>query len=133
MPTAVLSVGQYGHVLLKGAKHWSFLLLKSDGVAVAYQLTGSTKTYEFKKPEEVIIKKTQTYLGKVDVGCIDIAKQNDLYNVLNKVNIKRGDVNWNCQNWIIEGLKALNKEGFEIDVLTHDDLAEKLQLAKRDE
>lgn len=133
MPTTILSVGQYGHPLLKGAKHWSFLLLKGDGIAIAYQVTGSTNTYEFKKPEEVIIKKTQTYLGKVDVGCVDKAKQNDLYEVLKRVEVKRGDINWNCQNWIVESLKALNEEGFEVDALTHDDIAGKLQLAKRDE
>jgi hypothetical protein len=102
-------------------------------VVPAYQVTGSTNTYDFKKPEEVIIKKTQTYLGKVDVGCVDEAKQNDLYEVLKRVEVKRGDVNWNCQNWIVEGLKALNEEGFEVDALAHDDIAGKLQLAKRDE
>ena len=66
MGTASLSVAHYGHPLLKGAKHWSFLLDTSEGCAITYQLTGSTNTYELKEPEEIEILKSQTrhLLGK---------------------------------------------------------------------
>ncbi|KIM80713.1 hypothetical protein PILCRDRAFT_821968 [Piloderma croceum F 1598] len=133
MPTTTLSVGQYGHPLLKGAKHWSLLLLKSNGLAIAYQITGSTETYEFKTPEDVQIKDTPTYMGKADVGHVDIAQQNDLYEVLKMVQVRRGDVNWNCQHWIIAALRALQEGGFAVDALTHEHLTEKLRLAKRDD
>jgi|ERR1700722_15347614 len=132
MPATSLSVAHYGHPLLKGAKHWSFLLQTYEGRAVAYQITGSTNTYEFKEPEEIEILKSQTYLGRVQVGAIDTAKQGRLLAVLKNVPIQRGDLQWNCQNWIVESLKALQEDGFDVIALTHEDLGMKLQAAQRD-
>lgn len=133
MPTTTLSVAQYGHPLLKGAKHWSFLLHKSGGYAIAYQVTGSTDTYTYKDPEEVQIKKSQTYMGRVDVGNVETTGIGRVEEVFKNVPITRGDLQWNCQNWVIQALKALRDDGFAVDALTLEELKGKLQLAKRDE
>ena len=132
MGTASLSVAHYGHPLLKGAKHWSFLLDTSEGCAITYQLTGSTNTYELKEPEEIEILESQTYLGRVVVGTIDTAKQGQLLNLLKKVPITRGNLQWNCQNWIAEALQALKENGFDVVTLNHKDLHTSLQAAKRE-
>ncbi|KAI0940905.1 hypothetical protein AcV7_003153 [Taiwanofungus camphoratus] len=131
MADATLSVAHFGHPLLKGAKHWSLLLLNSDGCAVAYQVTGSTDTYEFKEPEDIEYKKDQTYMGKVDVGHVDMMKQAEMLEVLRKVRITRGDLNWNCQNWVVAALKELSEGGFAVDTLTLDQLAARLSKAER--
>ncbi|KAI0923472.1 hypothetical protein AcV5_009010 [Taiwanofungus camphoratus] len=131
MADATLSVAHFGHPLLKGAKHWSLLLLNSDGRAVAYQVTGSTDTYEFKEPEDIEYKKDQTYMGKVDVGHVDMMKQAEMLEVLRKVRITRGDLNWNCQNWVVAALKELSEGGFAVDTLTLDQLAARLSKAER--
>jgi len=133
MPNTTVSVAQYGHPLLKGAKHWSLLLLKPGGYAVAYQLSGSTDTYAFKDPEEIQIRKSQTYMGRVDIGNVDATKLGRVDKVLRSVPITRGNLQWNCQNWVIQALYALQNDGFAVDALTLEDLQAKLQLVKRDE
>lgn len=132
MATSTLSVAHYGHPLLKGARHWSLLLHLGEGCAIAYQLTGSTDVYEFKQPEEGEFMESQTYMGRVAVGSIDLARQEDLLKVLGNVPITRGDLQWNCQNWVVAALEALRNNGFNVDVHTRDDLAAKLEQAKRD-
>jgi hypothetical protein len=128
----ILSVAHYGHPLLKGAKHWSFLLHQSDRHAIMYQITGSTNTYEFKEPEQVDILDEQSYMGRVTVGSVDTAKQQCFDKVLRNIPVTRGNLQWNCQNWIVEALKALQDSGFDVDALTHEDLGAKLQQAKRE-
>jgi hypothetical protein len=133
--SANLSVAHFGHPLLKGAKHWSLLLFKPDSCTIAYQTTGSTDTYEYKEPEEVDnIIESQTYMGKVDVGMVTVDEANlaRFEEVLRGVPITRGNLNWNCQNWVVQSLQALHDNGFDVDALTHTDLGEALGKAKKD-
>lgn len=127
MVTRKLSVGHYGHPLLKGAKHWSFLLEIDNQRATTYQITGSTNTYEIKSPEDVVVARSSSFLGKVDVGQVETSQVDRFWQVLQSVPVKRGDLGWNCQNWIVEGLAALKSQGFEVEELSKDALAARLE------
>ncbi|KAH9838529.1 uncharacterized protein C8Q71DRAFT_534550 [Rhodofomes roseus] len=117
----ILYVAHYGHPLLKGAKHWSFLLPKPNSntdsdVATAYQVTGSTETYEVKDPEELRSdsEQSKTCMGRVEVGNIEDKRRGEFESVVLAVPVTRGNLAWNCQNWIIEALGALKQRGFNV-------------------
>ncbi|PCH40135.1 hypothetical protein WOLCODRAFT_98350 [Wolfiporia cocos MD-104 SS10] len=126
-----LYVAHFGHPLLKGAKHWSFLLPTTPGHAYEYQLTGSTYTYAF-KAGEVELASLQSCMGRVAVGTIDSARQAEVMEVLEAGPITRGSVDWCCHDWIMYGMTALRERGFSIDALTHEELLSKLAEATVD-
>ncbi|KAH9838530.1 uncharacterized protein C8Q71DRAFT_534619 [Rhodofomes roseus] len=118
-----LYVAHYGHPLLKGAKHWSFLLYKpGDQHAKAYQLTGSTTTYEVKQPEEVTPAKSSSFMGQVPVGHIAESHVAAFEQMVLGLPITRGNTAWNCQNWIIGALAALKANGFNVTAYGLEDL-----------
>lgn len=128
-----LYVAHYGHPLLKGAKHWSFLLFKSpeevssDGHdATAYQITGSTNTYQVKPPEEVYSSLSRSYLGKVCVGNVTISQRLAFEEVVLNIPVVTGNLGWNCQNWVIAALAELKQKEYDVRDFTHDELFDKL-------
>ena len=109
MPT--LFVAHYGHPLLKGAKHWSFLLPKQNDpeFCTAYQVTGSTTTYEIKNPEDVSLNKSESYMAYRSV-------------VLAVLVIRKNGA-W---HWIIEVLAELKASGFDAKTYSLVELADLL-------
>ncbi|KAL0958198.1 hypothetical protein HGRIS_000361 [Hohenbuehelia grisea] len=126
MSSQALNVGHFGSPQLKGAKHWSFLLMKTDSKAIAYQVSGSTNTYAYKEPEDTTPEESNAFMGMVTVGSIDTRDEERFVTVLQNVPITRGDREWNCQNWIVEALRALKDNGFDVKVLTKVELADML-------
>ena len=107
-------VAQYGHTRLPGAKHWAIVVLKDLEKlrGIAFQVTGSTNTYEVKRPEEVELLCSTTYMGNVKVGsvCGDYAlgaESTAPSTIIQHTPVVRGDLNWNCQNWVVAALKCL--------------------------
>jgi hypothetical protein len=107
-------VAQYGHAKLPGAKHWAIVVITNRGKlkGVAYQLTGSTETYEIKQPEEIWLLGSRTYMGNIKVGTVygDYAfgvESAALCTIIQHTPLVRGDLNWNCQNWVVAALKRL--------------------------
>ena len=45
-----IAVAQYGHISFK-VKHWAIIVLSDERHGLAYQITGSTTTYELKEVE----------------------------------------------------------------------------------
>ncbi|TFK73401.1 hypothetical protein BDN72DRAFT_834809 [Pluteus cervinus] len=121
-----LFVAHYGHRLLKGAKHWSFLLQMNDQLEnfMAYQVTGSTDNYEVKEPELVSPRKSQAFMGMVQVGHIEEHRRQEFVDVIVAVPVTRGNTAWNCQNWIIEALNVAKTKGFKVDAHTLTGLQE---------
>jgi len=130
MPT--LFVAHYGHPQLKGAKHWALLLPKGDGVniATAYQVTGSTTTYEVKAPEDVRAD-NRNCMGTVEVGRIEESRRKEFERVVLSVPVTRGIITWNCQNWVIDTLAALKTNGFAVKTYTLLELQEFLGKTSR--
>lgn len=75
--------------------------------------------------------KSRTFMGRVDVGRVESTQEGEFYKILDSVPITRGDVNWNCQNWIILALRKLKDNGYDVDVYTKEELAAKLASAPR--
>jgi hypothetical protein len=128
-----VSVGQYGHLLLKGARHWSILVedvpqpTPWTGQATAYQVSGSTETYEYAKPVQVNLKEDSTYMGRINVGYIDGEQRRNIAEILEKVAITHGNLEWNCQNWVAAGLQALADAGMSVKRYTQPQMREMLE------
>jgi hypothetical protein len=123
-----LFVAQYGHPSLKGAQHWSFLLLDQENsdCATTYQVTGSTSTYEIKPPEIVCPKKSTTYMGRIEVGNVEGCRRKECEEAIVTVPVTRGCTAWNCQNWIVEVLATLKTKGFDVESYSLVELQELL-------
>ncbi|TFK73384.1 hypothetical protein BDN72DRAFT_761747 [Pluteus cervinus] len=115
MPTVF--VGHYGHPLLAGAKHWSFLLPVENQLKqyMAYQVTGSTDTYRVKDLEVVVLEDSQSFMGMIEVGHIEESQWQEFEIVVSSVPATRGNKAWNCQNWIIEVLAAAKAKGMSVE------------------
>ena len=72
-------------------------------------------------------------MGKVDIATVDTAQLEDFEKILRGVPITRGDLHWNCQNWVVEALQALKHGGFAVNALSHEELDASLKQAKKDD
>ncbi|PVF99257.1 hypothetical protein CPB86DRAFT_783845 [Serendipita vermifera] len=128
-----ISVGQYGHPLLIGARHWSILVedvpqpTPWTGQATAYQISGSTETYEYATPAHVNLKEDSTYMGRINVGHVGRDQKAMILEILEKVIIIHGDLEWNCQNWVAAGLQALADAGINVKTYTQPEMRAMLQ------
>lgn len=125
--SGVLYVAHYGHEKLKGAKHWSFLHYRDDPFPISIQLSGSTSNYVMKRPKKVWTFDSVSYMGKVEVGFVSWASYHDMVALLEKEPIVHGDLQWNCQDWIVGSLKLLRENGYDVQSPTKAELADRLE------
>ena len=90
---------------------------------IAFQVTGSTNTYEVKQPEEVelLCSTVTAYMGNIKVGtvCRDYAfgeESTALLAIIQHNPVVRGNRNWNCQHWVVAALKRLKDAQHDISV-----------------
>lgn len=128
-----ISVGQYGHPQLRTARHWAILVENMSqptpwtGNATAYQVSGSTETYEYARPDIVNVKEDAAYMGRILVGFVNSEHKEAIADILSRVPITHGDLGWNCQNWVALGLQALADAGIQVKVFTQPELREMLE------
>ncbi|KAF8889298.1 hypothetical protein BD779DRAFT_1439358 [Infundibulicybe gibba] len=132
-------VAHYGHPCLPGAKHWAIVVMIEPHQyrGVAYQISGSTKTYAVKEPEKIKVDGSRTYLGRVKVGRVQKewvagTGRNSLPTILQETPVVTGNLGWNCQNWVIAGLQRLREAGHDIKQFSLQDLQVALSTAQRD-
>jgi hypothetical protein len=133
-------VAQYGHVRLPGAKHWAIVVITDSTKlkGTAFQLTGSTTTYQAKQPEEVELLHSQSYMGSVKVGMVhrDRAFGVDgtaLGTIIQATEVVRGSLQWNCQNWVVAALKRLRDAQYDISELSVEVLQGKFTQVQRED
>jgi hypothetical protein len=123
-----ISVGQYGHPQLTGARHWSILVENVaqptpwTGNTTVYEVTGSTNTYEYKNPYVKDLKQEPTFMGRILVGYVNAQRKETIGDVLSQVPITHGSLNWNCQNWVAAGLDALARAGIQVRTFTQPEM-----------
>ena len=128
-----ISVGQYGHPQLKTARHWAILVENVaqptpwTGDVTAYQISGSTETYEYAPPEVGNVKSDPAYMGRIFVGFVNNQHKDDIAEILGHVPITHGDLGWNCQNWVALGLQALVAAGIQVKVFTQPEMRQMLE------
>lgn len=128
-----LYVAHYGHERLQGARHWALILMKNKSTGKAYQIQGSTSTYSYRAPDRHIKPfKSSTFMGMVEVGFIPNKRRNEFKQFLSIVPVIHGDLQWNCQNWIINVLDQLRGAEFKIQSFSHEDLLSKLEECKNE-
>ncbi|PPQ69270.1 hypothetical protein CVT24_000076 [Panaeolus cyanescens] len=126
-----LCVGQYGgREYHPGPRHWSFLLMLSEqpnSSAQAFQLCGNWKEgFFYKNPSTVTPCRSQSFLGKVEVGEVDAGKYLMFAEDVKGVPIINGNQGWNCQDWIVDVLVVLKKKGYNVSTPTKQELLTRL-------
>lgn len=131
-----VSVGQFGHPLLKGARHWSILIENTPQPtswtydAVLYQVSGSTYTYEYAKPLSLNLREDPTFMGNVHAGYLSGDQRDQVDAILSEVPVVHGDLGWNCQNWVVTGLQALANAGFDVKTYSQPEMLDMFRNAK---
>ncbi|KIJ56976.1 hypothetical protein M422DRAFT_23108 [Sphaerobolus stellatus SS14] len=130
----LLYIAHYGAEGLRGAWHWSFLLMKNKSHidAMAYHVIGSPGTYTYTPRPTKTPKKSQTFQGMVYVGSIPTNRDQQFEDILASVPIANGvNAGWNCQNWIMDALGRLYEGGFDVEVMDHAELLRRLDAEKK--
>lgn len=105
---------------------------------MAFQITGSTNTYEVKQPEEVELLHSNTYMGSVSVGTVHRdyafgAEGTALATIVQRTPVVRENLNWNCQNWVIAALKRLKDAQYDISEVSVEELQTQFTQVQREE
>ncbi|KAF8227647.1 hypothetical protein L208DRAFT_1295577 [Tricholoma matsutake] len=114
-----LVIAQYSHEKLPGAKHWAIVVVTNQKLlkGIAFQVMGSTSTYEVKQPKEVKLLDSTTYMGNIEVGMVDSSSESTaLLTIIQHMPLGRGDLGWNCQHWVIAALEHLKDAQHNISV-----------------
>jgi len=133
-------VAQYGHVRLPGAKHWAIVVItdSSKWKGVAFQIAGSTNTYEVKQPEEVELLYSNTYMGSVNVGTVHRdyafgAEGTALGTIVQRTPVVRGNLNWDCQNWVVAAPKRLKDAQYGMSEVSVEGLQAQFTQVQRED
>jgi hypothetical protein len=97
--------------------HWSFFVQKelkgTKNLGIAHQLRGMPGAFYYKGPEDVDLNKSGSLKEELQIGEVDAAKLNLVYQRLEECRIDTVESSgWNCQDWAFEGLEKLRVEGF---------------------
>jgi hypothetical protein len=100
--------------------HWSYFLQPDDTQkasersGTAYQLHGMPGSFNYQGPEQVPnLAQTGPLNGELEIGEVDSERVERIHEILSKVPIDLDEsTSWNCQNWALEGLGGLKREGF---------------------
>ena len=98
----------------KGPYHWSIFVEKDaealDGAI--FDIQGTPENFTFRSKGKASMKRSTAYAGRVCVGSTLGTDQNlgKVEKALKEVTIVHNDENWNCQNWVLEGLAMLTKK-----------------------
>lgn len=122
----VVYVAHYGLPQLKGARHWAILVPKDGQLFTAYQVSGSTQTYEVKPPEDIQTDKSSAYLGKVEVGQIAEGHRPGFQKTVLAVPVTKNSTSWNCQNWVVAALSSAKAAGFGVNAYSQKELQDLL-------
>lgn len=134
-----IHVCHFGHPLLRGAKHWAIVVIPEPAklVGTAYQISGGTETYEIKDPEVTDLLDTPTYMGRVFVGKVNKNRINgddqSLWAILGSTPVTLGNLDWNCQNWVVEGLQRMKRLGHAVEDVSLEGLRGVLDKARRED
>ncbi|KAF8220687.1 hypothetical protein L208DRAFT_1332454, partial [Tricholoma matsutake] len=112
-------IAQYGHEKLPGVKHWAIVVVTNQNIlkGIAFQVTGLASTYEVKQPKEVELLGSTTYMGNIKVGTVDSGSESmALLTIIQHTPVVRGDLGWNCQDWVVAALKHLKDAQHNISV-----------------
>jgi hypothetical protein len=106
-------------------RHWSFFVqVEVDGeknLGIAHQLRGMPGNFRYNGPEEVDLNKSSSLKTELQIGEVDAARLDSLYNCLKECRIDQSESSgWNCQDWALDGLEKLKAEGFVYEEYTQE-------------
>ena len=106
--------------------HWAFRILRSvpgsGHFDFVHQLRGMPGNFHYVGPEKVeVLAEFGTPKQTLEVGELDESNMVRVHGILKALCIDQAESSrWNCQNWILEGLERLMREGFVYDYMTKD-------------
>ena len=114
-------VVQYNHF---GLDHlpldWEIVVqtgMKAPKVPVGHacHLVGSDATYRFEHSQNVLYESTQYWRGSLQIGTVRDGDLPHFFTLLSEVEVRKRMSNWNCQNWVHDGMRELYAQGFHVD------------------
>lgn len=125
-----LVVAQYvinGH--FRRTEHWAIVVLKSRLHAQLFELKGNSDSFCFATSYHTSFERARDLRGGAHVGWI--SSWDDLSWLterLKSVPVVKGDRMWDCQNWTVEALRLLKKDGVVFQHVKEDWLRMELRM-----
>jgi hypothetical protein len=97
--------------------HWVYFIEEGfQGIAnpgIAYQLRGMPGGFSYGGPEKVDLSEFGRVRHKLEIGRVPVSKVDRVHEILSQVRVDTSESSgWNCQDWALDGLDELKKEGF---------------------
>ena len=87
--------------------HWSIVVRTAARRGNTHEIVGDTDTYATQDRFDVALSETGDWRGAHVVGYVAPDKLDALWTHIALVQVVRGRLSWNCQNWVYEVLRAL--------------------------
>lgn len=111
LPLIVAQYELHGHPTR--TEHWNLVLLASRTSVHIFEVRGNTDSYtyvpDFNAP--LTLNNVTNFRGGCHVGDISIESLEVLKERLREIPIVRLDPAWDCQVWVMEGIKLLKEDG----------------------
>ncbi|KAF9011811.1 hypothetical protein BDQ17DRAFT_1233188 [Cyathus striatus] len=110
-----LIIAQYemkGHP--RRTEHWNLIALASPSRVHVFELRGNVNTYFYTAEFNVRanLSSVPTYRGGCHVGQIPVHALQSIKILLAQIQIVKFEPSWDCQVWVMEGVKLLKEHGF---------------------
>jgi len=122
LPILILQCSISGHA--RRTEHWSVAVITDAQTSSArvFQVLGNTDSFTFDASDVGNIGEPKDYCGGVEVGEVDTGELGNLEMWLEEIAIRRNDPKWDCQDWVMDALRALKMDKPEI---VYDNMTEK--------
>ncbi|KAK2757048.1 hypothetical protein FQN54_005017 [Arachnomyces sp. PD_36] len=92
--------------------HWCLWTRDDDGNELIFEALGSTGTRFTYHSRPVDMLKSESRKTTPHIGRIEADVWDEVPELLEGVPMNNDDPAWNCQNWIMEAIQALQREGY---------------------
>jgi hypothetical protein len=114
--------------------HWSLALLwhydekNRETTVITYEIVGTPDTYHYKGDwDTVVLEHSSKYRGFIEIGSVPEKDLEQFKHSLSTIEIKLHQEDWNCQNWVLTGIRRLQVAGWASTDVTESWLREKLE------
>lgn len=122
----------YGNKKLPYA--WVIALVNELNEGPVYQLSGTPPDSKYLGPYNVNdITESGAYRGHVVLGTVNANQVDQIGTIMSSLIIYNDRSDWNCQNWVLSGLRRLQSAGFiGGETFTFESLTDTLLQAEND-
>ncbi|RDB28042.1 hypothetical protein Hypma_002197 [Hypsizygus marmoreus] len=108
-------------------EHWNLVVLQDPNHAHVFDIIGNHSNFQYYPYYTDRFSRMQRLQGGCHVGTISAAQLKWLETRLRSVEIVYNDVNFDCQDWVLNALRMLREDGLAITLTSEKTIREELK------